>query len=148
MTALDPQMERRCRDSFGRQQGMTTIGASVHAMRPGEVELIMPFSAGLTQQHGFVHAGIITMLCDTACGFAALSLMPADAAVLTTEFKVNLLSPAKGERFMAIGRVVRPGKKLTVCLGEVFAEDGGNRKQIALMTASMMVVDTSTGLRD
>jgi uncharacterized protein (TIGR00369 family) len=120
----------------------------VHAIRAGEVELMMPFSAGLTQQHGFVHAGIITMLCDTACGFAALSLMAADAAVLTTEFKVNLLSPAKGERFIAIGRVVRPGKKLTVCLGEVFAEDGGNRKQIALMTASMMVVDTSTGLRD
>jgi uncharacterized protein (TIGR00369 family) len=148
MISLDPQMERRCRDSFGRQQAMATIGASVHAMRAGEVELIMPFCARLTQQHGFVHAGIITMLCDTACGFAALSLMPADAAVLTTEFKVNLLSPAKGERFIAIGRVVRPGKKLTVCLGEAFAEEGGSRKQIALMTASMMVVDISTGLRD
>jgi uncharacterized protein (TIGR00369 family) len=148
MNSLDPQMERRCRDSFGRQQAMATIGASVHAMRAGEVELIMPFCARLTQQHGFVHAGIITMLCDTACGFAALSLMPADAAVLTTEFKVNLLSPAKGERFIAIGRVVRPGKKLTVCLGEVFAEEGGSRKQIALMTASMMAVDISTGLRD
>jgi uncharacterized protein (TIGR00369 family) len=148
MTALDPQMERRCRDSFVRQKAMATIGASVHAVRAGEVELLMPFSAGLTQQHGFVHAGIITMLCDTACGFAALSLMPADAAVLTTEFKVNLLSPAKGERFIAKGRVVRPGKKLIVCLGEVFAEEGDNRKQIALMTASMMVMDTSTGLRD
>jgi uncharacterized protein (TIGR00369 family) len=127
---------------------MATIGASVHAMRTGEVELIMPFCARLTQQHGFVHAGVIAMLCDTACGFAALSIMPADAAVLTTEFKINLLSPAKGERFIAIGRVVRPGKKLMVCLGEVFAEEGSNRKQIALMTASMMVVDTSTGLRD
>src|SRR3954447_15532760 len=123
MISLDPQMERRCRDSFGRQQAMATIGASVHAMRAGEVELIMPFCARLTQQHGFVHAGIITMLCDTACGFAALSLMPGDAAVLTTEFKVNLLSPAKGERFIAIGRVVRAGKKLTVCLGEAFAEE-------------------------
>jgi uncharacterized protein (TIGR00369 family) len=127
---------------------MATIGASVHALRAGEVELMMPFSACLTQQHGFVHAGIITMRCDTTCGFAALSLMPADTAVLTTEFKVNLLSPAKGERFIANGRVVRAGKKLMVCLGEVFAEERGNRKQIALMTASMMVVDTSTGLRD
>ena len=74
--------------------------------------------------------------------------MPPDAAVLTTEFKINLLSPAKGERFIALGRVVRPGKKLMVCVGEVFAEDAGKRKQVALMTASMMVMDTSTGLRD
>ena len=148
MTALDPQTERRCRDSFGRQQAMATIGASVRAMRTGGVELIIPFSARLTQQHGFVHAGVIAMLPDTACGFAALSIMPADAAVLTTEFKINLLSPAKGERFIAIARVVRPGKKLMVCLGEVFAEKGSSHKQIALMTVSMMVVDTSTGLRD
>jgi acyl-coenzyme A thioesterase PaaI-like protein len=74
--------------------------------------------------------------------------MPMDAAVLTTEFKMNLLSPAKGERFVASGRVVRPGRKLMVCLGEVFAEDGSSRKQVALMTASMMVVETTTGLRD
>ena len=148
MTALDPNVERRCRDSFARQQAMTTIGASVLSVTAGEVELAMPFCERLTQQHGFIHAGIITMLCDTACGFAALSLMPVDAAVLTTEFKVNLLSPAKGGRFIAHGRVVRPGKKLMVCLGEVFAEKGGRCKQVALMTASMMVMDTSTGLRD
>jgi uncharacterized protein (TIGR00369 family) len=148
MTALDPQIEKRCRDSFARQQAMQTINASVLSVAAGEVELVMPFSEKLTQQHGFVHAGIITMLCDTACGFAALSLMPEDAAVLTTEFKVNLLSPAKGERFIAHGRVVRPGKKLMVCLGEVFVEEAGRRKQVALMTASMMVMDTSTGLRD
>src|SRR5438105_1727213 len=98
MTALDPQAERRCRDSFARQPAMTTIGASVLSVAAGEVEWAMPFSDRLTQQHGFIHAGVITMLCDTACGFAALSLMPDDAAVLTTEFKVNLLSPAKGER--------------------------------------------------
>lgn len=146
--ALDPQTEKRCRESFARQQAMITIGASVLSVDAGAVELAMPFDERLTQQHGFVHAGIITMLCDTACGFAALSLMPPDAAVLTTEFKVNLLSPAKGERFIAHGRVVRPGKKLMVCLGEVFAEEGGQRKQVALMTASMMVMDTSTGLKD
>lgn len=148
MTALDPRAEERCRNSFMRQPAMTTIGASVLSVAAGEVELVMPFSEKLTQQHGFVHAGVITMLCDTACGFAALSLMPEDAAVLTTEFKVNLLSPAKGERFIAHGRVVRPGKKLMVCLGEVFAEEAGERKQVALMTASMMVMDTATGLKD
>jgi uncharacterized protein (TIGR00369 family) len=127
---------------------MATIGASVLSVDAGAVELEMPFDAKLTQQHGFMHAGAITTLCDTACGFAALSLMPEGTAVLTTEFKVNLLSPAKGERFIALGRVVRPGKKLMVCLGEVFAEGDGKRKQVALMTASMMVLDTSTGLRD
>ena len=148
MSRLDRRNEQRCRDSFARQQAMKTINASVLSVAAGEVELAMPFSEKLTQQHGFVHAGIVTMLCDTACGFAALSLMPDDAAVLTTEFKVNLLSPAKGERFIAHGRVVRPGKKLMVCLGEVFAEEAGRRKQIALMTASMMVMDTSTGLKD
>jgi uncharacterized protein (TIGR00369 family) len=148
MAALDPKAEARCRASFARQPAMTTIGAAVESVAAGEVEIAMPFSAKLTQQHGFIHAGIVTMLCDTACGFAALSLMPEDAAVLTTEFKVNLLSPAKGERLIAHGRVVRPGKKLMVCLGEVFAEEAGRRKQVALMTASMMVVDTSTGLRD
>jgi len=148
MAALDPKTEARCRASFARQQAMVTIGATVEAVAAGEVTLAMPFSERLTQQHGFVHAGIVTMLCDTACGFAALSLMPDEAAVLTTEFKVNLLSPAKGERFLAHGRVVRAGKKLMVCLGEVFAEDGGKRKQVALMTASMMVVETTTGLRD
>jgi uncharacterized protein (TIGR00369 family) len=148
MAALDPETERRCRDSFARQQAMTTIGASVLSLAAGEVALMMPFSENLTQQHGFIHAGIVTMLCDTACGFAALSLMPQEAAVLTTEFKVNLLSPARGERFVAHGRVVRPGRKLMVCLGEVFAEEAGRRKQVALMTASMMVMDTSSGLRD
>jgi uncharacterized protein (TIGR00369 family) len=147
MTALDPKAEQRCRESFARQTAMTTLGASIKAVRAGEVELVMPFSDKFTQQHGFTHAGMITTLCDTACGFAAFSLMPEDAAVLTTEFKVNFLSPADGERFVAVGRVVRPGKKLMVCLGEVFAEAKGKRKQIALMTATMMVVDTSTGLR-
>ena len=148
MASLDPRAEARCRASFARQQAMATIGATIESVAAGEVELAMPFDQRFTQQHGFIHAGIVTMLCDTACGFAALSLMPDDAAVLTTEFKVNLLSPARGERFIAHGRVVRPGKKLMVCLGEVFAEEAGKRKQVALMTASMMVMDTASGLRD
>lgn len=146
--SIEPAIERRIRDSFARMQAMATIGASVASVRVGEVEIALPFSASLTQQHGFVHAGVIAMIVDTACGYAALTLMPMDAAVLTTEFKLNLLSPAKGDRFIASGKVVRPGRKLTVCLGEVFAEDGASRKQVALMTASMMGVEAAAGLRD
>ena len=127
---------------------MATLGARLDAVRDGEVEIVLPFSAVLTQQHGFIHAGAVTTIVDTACGFAALTKMPDDAAVLTTEFKVNLMSPAKGERLRAKGRVVRAGKTLMVCLGEVFAETGGQSKQVALMTATMMVVNTGTGLKD
>jgi uncharacterized protein (TIGR00369 family) len=146
--SVDPQIERRVRESFARQVAMTTIGATIAAVRAGEVEIVLPFSDALTQQHGFIHAGVVAMIVDTACGYAALTVMPADAAVLTTEFKLNLLSPAKGERLRAVGRVVRPGRKLVVCLGDVYAEEGVQAKQVALMTASMMVVDTGTGLRD
>ena len=127
---------------------MATLGATLDAVRDGEVEIVLPFSPALTQQHGFIHAGAVTTIVDTACGFAALTKMPDDAAVLTTEFKLNLMSPAKGERLRAKGRVVRAGKTLMVCLGEVFAEEGGSVKQVALMTATMMVVNTGTGLRD
>jgi uncharacterized protein (TIGR00369 family) len=140
--------EQRIRAAFGRQRFMITLGASLTSVGEGEVEIALPFSNALTQQHGFIHAGVVTTIVDSACGFAALTLMPANAAVLTTEFKVNFLSPAKGERLRAVGRVVRAGRTLMVCLGEVFAEDGGKSKQIALMTATMMVVDTATGLRD
>jgi uncharacterized protein (TIGR00369 family) len=140
--------EQRIRAAFGRQRFMITLGASLTSVGEGEVEITLPFSDALTQQHGFIHAGVVTTIVDSACGFAALTLMPANAAVLTTEFKVNFLSPAKGERLRAVGRVVRAGRTLMVCLGEVFAEDGGKSKQIALMTATMMVVDTATGLRD
>jgi uncharacterized protein (TIGR00369 family) len=138
----------RVQASFARQQFMTTLGATLDAVRDGEVEIVLPFSAALTQQHGFIHAGAVTTIVDTACGFAALTKMPDDAAVLTTEFKLNLMSPAKGERLRAKGCVVRAGKTLMVCLGEVFAEEAGQSKQVALMTATMMVVRSGTGLKD
>jgi uncharacterized protein (TIGR00369 family) len=141
-------IEQRIRGAFARQGMMTTIGASLVAVREGEVEIALPFSAALTQQHGFIHGGVVTTIVDSACGFAALSMMPAEAAVLTIEFKVNLLSPAKGEGLRAVGRVVRAGRTLMVCIGEVFAEEAGRSKQVALMTTTMMVVDTATGLRD
>ena len=144
----DKEAEARVRGSFARQTIMTTLGAEIAAVRPGEVEIVLPFSDKILQQHEFIHAGAIATIADSACGYAALSVMPRDAAVLTTEFKINLLAPAKGERLRAIGRVVRSGKKLVITLGEVFAEEGGARKQVALITATMMVVDTGTGLRD
>jgi uncharacterized protein (TIGR00369 family) len=148
MAPLDPKAEARCRTSFAAQPAMATIGATVLSVKAGEVEIELPCVPHITQQHGFVHGGVVTMISDSACGFAALSLMPEDAAVLTTEFKINFLSPAKGERLVAHGRVIRAGKKLMVCLGEVFAVDQGTRKQVALMTATMMVIDTAGGLRD
>jgi uncharacterized protein (TIGR00369 family) len=141
-------IDARVRDSFARQTIMTTLGAEIAAVRPGEVEIVLPFSDKILQQHDFIHAGAIAAIADTAFGYAALTVMPRDAAVLTTEFKINLLAPAKGKRLRAVGRVVRAGKKLVITLGEVFAEDGGARKQVALFTATMMVVDTGTGLRD
>jgi uncharacterized protein (TIGR00369 family) len=148
VSALDVAAQTRVRNSFARQQAMVTIGAVLSDVRAGAVEIELPFSPALTQQHGFIHAGISAMIADTACGYAALTMMPPETAVLTTEFKLNLLSPAKGERLIAVGRVIKPGRKLVVCLGEVFAEENGKRKQVALMTASMMVIDPGTGLND
>lgn len=136
----DPSFETRVRASFARQTLMKTIGASVTKVVPGEVEIALPFRADLSQQHGFIHGGIITALVDTACGYAALSLMPSDASVLTVEFKVNLIAVARGERFIARGRVVKPGRVLTVCAGEVVALTEGNEKSVALMQTTMMAL--------
>jgi uncharacterized protein (TIGR00369 family) len=127
---------------------MRTLGAEVLAVRPGEVEIVLPFSDHILQQHGFVHAGAVSAIADNACGYAALTTMPGDAAVLTVEFKVNLLSPAKGERMRAVGRVVRAGRNLVITAADVFAESAGTSKQVALMTATMMVVKSDTGLKD
>lgn len=147
--AMQPgEIEARVRDSFAKQTIMTTIGAEVLSVRPGEVEIVLPFSDKVLQQHGFVHAGAVATIADSACGYAGLSMMPRDAAVLTTEFKINLMSPAKGDRLRAVGRVVRNGKTLVITLGEVFAETDGVSKQVALITATMMVVSTGTGLKD
>src|SRR5262249_60247641 len=127
----DPNFESRVRESFLGQTLMQTIGARITDVAPGEVEITMPMQAGLSQQDGFVHAGIITAIVDSACGYAALSLTPAGQEVLTIEYKVNFLSPAAGERFVARGRVTRAGKTLTVCSGGGRAESGSERKLIA-----------------
>ncbi len=139
-TALDPDFEARVRSSFALQSMMKTIGASLRRVAPGQIEIELPFRDDLCQQHGFVHGGIVTAIADTACGYAALSLMPPKAAVLTVEFKVNLLSPARGERLIARGRVAKPGRTLTVCTADVVAVADGEEKPVATMLATMMAL--------
>ncbi len=136
----DPDFERRVHASFARQRAMATLGASLTHVAPGEVDIVLPFREDLSQQHGFLHAGITTTIVDTACGYAALTLMPAGAAVLTIEFKVNLLAPGQGERFVARGRVLKPGRTITVSNGEVFAVRGGAERLVATMTATNMTI--------
>lgn len=136
----DPDYDARVRDSFARQNAMATLGITIHALEPGRVTLAMPYDAALTQQHGFLHAGVVSTALDSACGYAAFSLMQADAAVLTAEFKINLLAPAAGERFLFRGVVLKPGRTLTVAEGRAFALDGGAEKLIASMTATLMTL--------
>jgi uncharacterized protein (TIGR00369 family) len=136
----DPDFEARVRVSFTRQQVMRIIGASLTRVGPGEVEIELPFRDDLTQHHGYLHAGIVTSIVDTACGFAAMTLMPGDATVLTIEYKVNFVSPATGERMIARGRVTKPGRTVTVCAGDVFALRDGKEKLVATMLATMMAV--------
>jgi len=137
----DPGWQARVRASFARQTVMTTIGAHLGAMAPGAVDIALPFRADLCQQHGLLHAGIVTTIADSSCGYAALSLMAPDAAVLTVEFKVNLLAPARGDRLLARGRVLRPGRTLTVCQSDVVALEGGAETPVATMLATLMALE-------
>lgn len=139
--------EDRIRASFARQQAMATIGAELTVVSPGTVEIEMPFSSSLTQQHGFLHAGIISTALDSACGYAAFSLMPENAGVLTIEFKVNLLAPGKGERFLFRGSVTKPGRTIIVADGEAYAfGTDGEARLIATMTGTMMTVTGREGI--
>jgi len=119
---------------------MKTLGASLVRVSPGEVAIRFPFDSNLTQQHGFIHAGIVSTVLDSACGYAAFTLMPQDAAVLTIEFKINLLSPARGEWFEAVGRVKKPGRNISVTEGEIYAQQGEAKKLVASMVGTMMAV--------
>jgi uncharacterized protein (TIGR00369 family) len=131
---------------------MATLGIALERVAPGEVDVTLPFRADLTQQHGFVHAGVVTAAMDSACGYAALSLMEPEAAVLSVEFKVQLLAPARGAWFRASGRVVRAGRTLTVVAGELRAFSGdeaaGDGELVALLTGTMMSVRDRPTLRD
>ena len=128
--------------SFARQGLMQTFGASLVRVERGEVELAMPWSDGVTQQHGFFHGGVVGALADSACGYAALSMVGEGEAGLTAEYKINLLSPARGERLIAVGRVLKPGRTLIVAQGDVFTETAGTRKAVATMLMTLCVVRT------
>jgi uncharacterized protein (TIGR00369 family) len=136
----DPAFAERVRASFTRQGAMQTIGASLGDVAPGRVVIELAWAQGLTQQHGFLHAGMVSTALDSACGYAAATLMPADAGVLTIEFKINLLAPAKGQRFRMEGAVLKPGRTITVVEGRAFAVDDGREKLIATMNATMMTI--------
>ncbi|MDQ3264977.1 MAG: PaaI family thioesterase [Myxococcota bacterium] len=131
---------QRVRASFDQQQAMRLIGAELVSVTAGEVEIALSYRPELTQQQGFVHAGVITTLLDSACGYAALTAMPEGSEVVSVEFKVNLLAPSVGERFRAVGKVRRAGKTLVVCTGEAFALKDGQEKLVSLMQATMFTV--------
>jgi len=137
-TPKDPDYRAKVEASFARQAFLATIGARMAALEPGRCTLEMPTRPDLAQQHGFVHAGATTTLADTAAGYAAFSLMPAGSAVLTTEFKVNLLSPAKGEKLVARAEVLKPGRTLIVVRSDVFGVEDGKETLAATMLATMI----------
>ena len=133
---IDP----RVAESFGLQQVMATFGATLTRAVAGEVEITMPFDPKLTQQHGFLHAGVVATVLDSACGYAAYTLMPAGSGVLSIEFKTNLLAPARGQSFRFVGRVIKPGRTITVAEGHAYAVHDGVEKLVSTMTCTLMVV--------
>jgi len=144
----DPAFQARIQASFDRQGLMRTLGASILTIAPGAVEIALPASPAVSQQHGFVHAGAVAAIADTAAGYAALTLMPPGAGVLTTEFKINLVAPAAGERILARGRVIKAGRTLTLAQTEVFAETAGQEKLVAFLTATLMAIEGRDGVAD
>ena len=134
----DGDSDRRVHESFERQRFMDLIGARLSEVAEGRVEIELPADERLTQQHGFLHAAVVAAAVDSACGYAALTLMPDDAEVLTVELKVNLLAPASGDRLVDEGEVVRAGRTLTVCRGDAYAEQGAERMHVATMLATMV----------
>jgi uncharacterized protein (TIGR00369 family) len=140
LEVADPDYVERVRASFDQQGIMEHIGAKLTHVEPGLCEIALDWRSELTQQDGFFHAGIVTTIADSACGYAAFTLMPAAARVLTVELKINLINPAKGERLVATGRVEKAGRTLTVTRGEVSAFEGGRSKTAAILLATMMTL--------
>jgi uncharacterized protein (TIGR00369 family) len=148
MTSDLHAIEERIRASFAKQGLMATLDASLGAVSAGKVEIILIPGPAVSQQHGFVHAGAVSTIADSAAGYAALSLMPPGRGVLTTEFKINLVAPALGERIIARGEVVKSGRTLTLAQAKVFAEAGGQEKLVALLTATLMAIEGQEGVSD
>ena len=144
MHASDPNFAARVRESFGRQKAMALIGASLKSIEPGQVEVALPYRGDLTQQKGFIHGGILGMIADSACGYAAFSLMPAGGSLVTVEYKMNILAPAKAS-LVARGRVVKAGRTLTVARGEVYAQDGTH---VATMQQTLMALPDRPDTRE
>lgn len=150
----DPEYERRVRASFARQRVMALFGASLLRVAPGEAEILLPFNMELTQQHGYLHAGIVSAIADSACGYAAMTLAAPESGVLTIEYKVNLLAPASGSRMVARGRVTRSGRTITVCAGDVYATQptpdaqGEREVLVATMLATVMTISERPGASD
>ncbi len=144
----DPDYEARVRASFAKQLFMATLGARLEHIAPGEVRIAVSHRPDLAQQHGFLHAGAVTSVIDSACGYAALTLMEPGTAVLSVEFKVNLLAPADGKVFLAIGKVVRAGRTITVVAGELVSLDDGEETVVAILQGTMMAVRDKPGLSD
>lgn len=142
----DPNFETRVRASFQRQNAMTTLGIEIATLAAGEIGLRMPYCKDYAQQYGFMHAGIMATALDSACGYAAYTLMPEDAAVLTVEFKINLLAPAQGDHFLFQARVTKPGRTITVCDAQAFALQGAQPKLVATMTGTLMALFGREGI--
>ncbi len=136
----DPNFARRVRTSFAKQQLMKTLGARLIKINAGDVHVELPYNLAWTQQNKHLHAGILTAILDNACGYAAYSLMPAASDVIVVELKINFLAPAKGEKFIAMGKVIKAGRTLTVCQGEVMACDNGEERLIATMQSTIMAM--------
>jgi uncharacterized protein (TIGR00369 family) len=136
----NPDFKARVTQSFSEQMVMQTINASLLAVDAGRVEIGLPYQRELTQQNGFIHAGISSTILDSACGYAAFSLMPVEAQVLTIEFKINLLAPAAGEKFRAIGTVRKPGRSVFVAESELYASSDGSDKLVATMVGTLMAI--------
>lgn len=136
--ARNPDFEAVVRESFARQPMMSTLGAELVRVAPGAVDVAFAHAAAFTQQNGFLHAGALTSIADSACGYAAFTLAVPDTDVLAVEFKINLLAPARAPRYVAEARVLRPGRTLTVCRADVFGEEGGGRTLVATMLSTII----------
>jgi uncharacterized protein (TIGR00369 family) len=144
--AAEADYERRTRESFAKQGAMAYLGATLTVVEPGRVEIELPFRDELSQQHGFFHAGIVATVADSAGGYAAYTLFPADAGVLTVEFKVNLMAPADGERVVACGRVIRSGRTITVAQFDVHVEKAGRMTHCATGLQTIMRIVGRAGV--
>jgi len=135
----NPAFAEEIKQSFTKQTIMGLIGAELSRVEPGMIEITLPYRADLAQQHGYLHAGIVTTIADSACGYAAYSLMPPNSEVLSVEFKVNLMRPAKGEKFLAVAEVVKAGKTLTVVRADVFGVDHDEQRELVATMLGTMI---------